>query len=273
MFELVNIREIISRQKHYGVTMNINAGLLINPSQLKVFTYEVESKDLSNIIIDLETMNDQNLNYIVYDQDEENIDGFLGHLEKTASSFPSITLNEAGLNKDMFEKFQPSDFFDFSNNILNAWKVNNNLLTIEELFPLRDHLLGLWKGDRNTFFEELWYMIKRNLATTELNIIFNDLIEGDTEKNEKNKLQVSYLQGDKTPNFGVAQEAQITLFDNLKENINANFEISEYDNEKGRLVILAKIDSSPIVIMANCTDCSGLQLSILSSLFTGLQGK
>lgn len=251
--------------------MNINAGLLINPSQVKVFTYNLDSKDFSNIVVDIDSIVDQNLNYMVYDREEENIETFLGTMEKLENSYPSISLNEAGINKEMFEQFQPSDFFEFSNNILNAWKVNNNLLTIEEMFPLRDHLRNLWVNDRNTFFEELWYMMKRNLATTELNIIFHDLIEGDAEKNEKNKLQVAYLKGDRTPNFNNAEEKEEAIFNTFKDKINNNFEINEYDAEKGRLVLLAKIDNSPIVMLANVTDASGLQLSILSGLFNGLQ--
>ncbi len=251
--------------------MNINAGLLINPSQVKVFTYNLESKDLSNVIIDVDTINEQNLNYVVYDQNENNIETFLSNMEKLSNRYPSISLNEAGLDKEMFEQFQSSDFFEFSSSILNAWKINNNLLTIEEIFSLRDHLKQLWNSDRNTFFEELWFIVKRNLATTNLNIIFHDLIEGDAEKNEKNKLQISYLQGDRLPNFYEAEAKEQAIFDSLKDSFNSVFEINEYNEEKGRLVLLAKVNSSPIVIMANCTDCSGLQLSIMSALFNGLQ--
>ena len=48
------------------------------------------------------------------------------------------------------------------------------------------------------------------------------------------------------------------------------FEITDYNKDKGQLVICATIKKSPVLIMANIYQLTRLQKSVLISLFQGL---
>ena len=69
----------------------------------------------------------------------------------------------------------------------------------------------LLTNDRNAFFEELWFILKTNLATHELNIIFHDLkepTEKQKEKGAKSQLCYSFVSGKKTPQIFDGKEKE-----------------------------------------------------------------
>ena len=151
------------------------------------------------------------------------------------------------------------------------WILQNNVSLIEEIFKVRNHLLNLWPNDRSGFFEELWFILKTNLGATNLKLIYNDMIKAKTE-NEKNKLVKIKVVGDRFPGLSSVDEADELVLKSYEKDFGNNFEITDYNKEKGQLVICASIKKSPVLIMTNVYQLTRLQKAILSSLFEGLNG-
>jgi hypothetical protein len=129
--------------------------------------------------------------------------------------------------------------------------------------------LSLWPNDRSGFFEELWFILKSNLGATNLKLIYNDLIKAKNE-NEKNKLVKVKIVGERFPEMTSVDEMDDMVLKNYEKDFGNIFEITDYNKEKGQLVICANIKKSPILIMTNVYQLTRLQKAILTSLFDGL---
>ena len=55
------------------------------------------------------------------------------------------------------------------------------------------------------------------------------------------------------------------------KDFNDVFSVTEFDSDQGHLVATARIELSPLLIMAKLNTFNQLQQSILIALFTGLQ--
>lgn len=148
--------------------------------------------------------------------------------------------------------------------------MGNNISLIDELFKTLEVLHKLWPNDRTAFFEQLWFIVKSNLAAKSLKLIYNDIILGKAE-NEKNKLIQACVDGKRMPNPTQGGELEAKIMGHYEKSFNQHFQISEYDKENGRLVLLARIKGSPVIMMAEVTQFTQLQKAILNSLFEGLQ--
>ena len=78
------------------------------------------------------------------------------------------------------------------------------------------------------------------------------------------------VQGKRYPELATCDEMDEQVLKSYEKDFGSLFEITDYNKEKGQLVICANIKKSPVLIMANIYQFTRLQKSLLSSLFEGL---
>lgn len=196
-------------------------------------------------------------------------DDFMSALESEIKFYPIRSNSEFGLNVDQFEKLSYDDAKKIFDRMRDNWILQNNISLIEEIFKVRNHLLGLWPNDRSGFFEELWFILRSNLGAANLKLIYNDMIKSKNE-NEKNKLVKVKVQGERYPELTSCDEMDEAVLKSYEKEFGNIFEITDYNKEKGQLVICGSIKKSPVLIMANVFQLSRLQKALLTSLFEGL---
>lgn len=196
-------------------------------------------------------------------------DDFMSALESEIKFYPIRSNNEFGINVEQFEKLSYEEAKKIFDRMRDNWILQNNISLIEEIFKVRNHLLGLWPNDRSGFFEELWFLLKSNLGASNLKLIYNDMIKSKNE-NEKNKLVKVKVQGERYPELTSCDEMDEMVLKSYEKDFGNIFEITDYNKEKGQLVICGSIKKSPVLIMANIYQLTRLQKSLLSSLFEGL---
>lgn len=201
--------------------------------------------------------------------DELKNDDFLTGLESELKFYPIRSSSEFSLNADLFEKMSYDDARIVFDKMRENWILQNNISMIEEMFKVRNHLLSLWPNDRAGFFEELWFILKTNLGATNIKLIYNDLIKAKNE-NDKNKLVKVKIIGERFPEMTSVDEMDEVVLKSYEKNFGNTFDITDYNKEKGQLVICGTIKKSPVLIMANVYQLTRLQKAIISSLFDGL---
>ena len=238
-----------------------------------IFDLNFKEQSMASRRVDLVTLPDEEIDSLFYDQNDEC--QTLGNIiQKEDKFYPIIPLQTLGLSKENCESLEFAELAQSYEKATTRWVLQNNIKQIEQLYPTIKYLKDLWVKDRNSFFEELWFIVKSNLATTELNIIFHDLkepSEKQAEKGEKPSLCYSYVKGNKLPHLFEGKESEEYLMKEYEAEFGQFFNITEYSSEKNQLIACAKIGLSPILIMARINSLNQLQQSVLIALFTGLQ--
>jgi hypothetical protein len=253
--------------------MLLRVALITSESHINVVELNVDKNTMDSKRIDSVGLPDENFDVLLYDQDDE-LSGLASSIEKEQKFYPIAPIQSLGISKSAFDDMGMDALVDLYNKVSSRWILNNNIKTIEQIYPTVTYLKDLWVKDRNSFFEELWFTLKTNLCTTNLNIIFHDLkepTEKQAEKGDKPKLCYSYVQGTKLPNLFEGKDKEAHLIKEYDAEFNNFFNITEYSKEKGQLTACAKIGLSPVLIMAKLPNFNQLQQSILIALFTGLQ--
>lgn len=222
----------------------------------------------NNRVIDLSEARQHPLQGYIYGEDLKSED-FLNGLENEIKFYPIRSQTEFSLSLESFEKLSYQEAKSIFDKMRENWILQNNISLIEELFKVRNHLLGLWPNDRSGFFEELWFILKTNLGASNLRLIYNDMVKSKQE-HEKNKLIKVKVQGDRYPELATCDEMDEQILKSYEKNFGSLFDITDYNKEKGQLVICANIKKSPVLIMANIYQLTRLQKSLLASLFEGL---
>jgi hypothetical protein len=173
------------------------------------------------------------------------------------------------------QDIQESYSFDELKNLVGQssqnWSLKNNLSTIEEMPKLVSHLKDLWNQDRTSFFEELWFIIKKNFATEELKIIFHDLQEDEISENKKKPRLINMaISGFHRGEFIGDDPTNDFLMKNFGLNPVDSLELIEFDREKGNWLFVTHINLSPIVIWGRSLNLSLLSHSILKGIISGL---
>ncbi len=252
--------------------MSIRVGFVKSNSQVILKELDMSSKSISSHLFDTVELKDKNLNFLLFNSSED-ISNLQDTLAEEGKFYPITSADSFGINKENFESLSYEDTLEIYTKVNTRWILNNNIKTIETLYSTTTYLKDLWVNDRNAFFEELWFILKTNLATHELTIIFNDLkepTEKQKEKGAKPELCHSYVKGEKTPQIfdGTAKENKV--MSDYEKDFNETFSITEFNSEQGHLVATARIDLSPLLIMAKLNSFNQLQQSILISIFSGL---
>ena len=224
----------------------------------------------SSKIIDINEAKTLPLQGFIFSEDLKN-DDFLVGLESELKFYPIRSNSEFGLTPEKFEKLSYEEGKVVFDKMRENWILQNNISLIEEMFKVRNHLLGLFPNDRSGFFEELWFILRSNLGATNLKLIYNDMIKAKTE-NEKNKLVKVKIIGERFPELTSVDEMDEAVLKSYEKEFGGALNITDYNKEKGQLVMCATIKKSPVLIMMNVYQLTRLQKAILTSLFEGLNG-
>jgi len=249
--------------------MDFNLLFTKNLQQGIVRTFK-HNESPSSKVIDLNEAKTFGLQGFIFAEDLKN-DDFLVGLENELKFYPIRSNSEFGLSAESFEKLSYDEARVVFDKMRENWILQNNISLMEEIFKVRNHLLGLWPNDRSGFFEELWFILRTNLGATNLKLIYNDMIKAKND-NEKNKLIKVKIVGERFPEMRSVDEMDEMVLKSYEKEFGSTFNITDYNKEKGQLVICATIKKSPVLIMTNVYQLTRLQKAILSSLFEGLNG-
>lgn len=255
--------------------MIISVGFVRSTSQVLIKELNWVQNSLENKIIDVTDLPDQNLQALFID-DNEHFSSLVSLLEKEKAYYPILDAKDEQLTQSAFESMAPQQFKDLYSKVLTRWTLHQNFNSVEHIWKITNHFRDLWKKDRLSFFEELWYWMKRNLGATDLSITFNDVEKTEekdenNEKKERPKLVNTLLSGSKKGNFlqGGPKEKELML--SYIDKFHEVFEVTEYNPQKGQFVATAQIERSPMIFMARTSQLNQLQRTVLAALFNGLQ--
>lgn len=255
--------------------MIISLGFVRSAGQILIKELDWAQNKLDSKLIDVTDLPDQNIQGL-YIEDNEHYSSLAGILEKEKSFYPIMDANDDQISFSTFESLPAQQFKDLYSKIINRWIMSQNLQTVEQFNAHINHFKSLWLKDRITFFEELWYWLKRNLGATDLTIIFNDVVKSEekdenNEKRERPKLVQSLISGTKKANFHQGGAKEKELMSHYVEKFHDIFEVTEFNPAKGQFVATAQIERSPMIFMSRTSQLNQLQKSVLSGLFNGLQ--
>lgn len=255
--------------------MIISLGFIRSSSQVLIKELNWIQNSIESKIIDVTDLPDQNLQGLFID-DNEHFSSLVSILEKEKAHYPILDARDENLGLSAFESMPAQQFKDTYLKILNRWTLHQNFSSVESMWKLTNHFRDLWKKDRLSFFEEMWYWMKRNLGATDLTIIFNDVISSEekdenNEKKERPKLTQALLTGVKKANFVPGSAKEKELMQSYLDKFHDVFEVTEFNPTKGQFVATAQIERSPIIFMARTAQLNQLQRTLLEGIFNGLQ--
>lgn len=258
-----------------GFCMIISLGFVRSSSQVLIKELNWQQNSLDSKIIDVTDLPDQNLQAL-FIQDNEHFSSLVSILEKEKAFYPIMDASDENLTLSSFESMPAQQFKDLYLKVLNRWTMHQNFNSIENSWKITNHFRDLWKKDRLSFFEEMWYWMKRNIGATDLTIIFNDVVstvekDENNEKKERPKLAQSLLSGSKKGNFQQGSAKEKELMQSYIDKFHDVFEVTEFNPAKGQFVATAQIERSPIIFMARTAQLNQLQRTLLASIFNGLQ--
>lgn len=248
--------------------MQFNVGFIKSENQFLLKTFNTEADDQGKIL-DLAEIKSADIQALFYESNLIESEELKSALLEDSKYFPIRSSEEVDVNFDNFEKLDFSSAKTIFSKVHDNWLLQNNVTLVEELFKVINHLNGLWPNDRTTFFEELWFILKSNLGAKSLRIIFNDIQMGKKE-HEKNKLIQVKIEGDRVPNPVEGGELEAKIMKNYEKDFHQTFDVIEYDEQKGQLVMTGTIKKSPVVVMAEVYELNRMQKAIIGSLFEGL---
>jgi hypothetical protein len=252
--------------------MIFNIGYTKNEYQISYFKVDTSLRTAELVTTDLDQIKELALNALFVDSSLDT--GALENLLNDEKKFyPIVSNNEFKIDYDNFQSLEFAEIEKIYHKMANRFVLSNNIKTIESLYSTISYLKDLWESDRHSFFEEFWFLIKTNLSTSSLNIIFHDLetTKSEEENSEKHKLIYSFIKGEKIPNLFTGSESEKNLMKEYEKEFQNIFTVTDYNGERNQLVIAANINQSPILLLAELPSFNQLQRSILIALFTGLQ--
>ena len=255
--------------------MIISIGFVRSASQVLIKELDWAQNSLDSRLIDVTDLPDFNLQAL-FIHDNEHFNSMVGLLEKEKAFYPILDAKDESLEYTAFENLPAQAFKDLYLKVLNRWTMHQNFNSLENIWSITNHLRDLWKKDRLSYFEEMFYWIKRNIGAVDLTIIFNDVIKSEekdenNEKKERPKLVQSLLSGTKKGNFHQGGTKEKELMQSYLDKFHDVFEITEFQATKGQFVATAQIERSPMIFMARVPQLNQLQRSLLTALFNGLQ--
>ena len=238
-----------------------------NSEKIILREFELGQTNTSKIV-DFNELKSNSIQGLLFSEDTKSEDLFI-ELEREIKFYPVRAAKEFNLSPDQFEKLNYDEAKKIFDRIRENWILQNNLITIEEIFKARNHLQGLWKNTRSDFFEELWFILKSNLGANSIRLYYNDIIKAKNE-NEKNRLIKVKVHGTRYPEPTTPDEADELVLKNYEKELIGPFSITEFNKEKGHLVMAGTIQKSPVLLMATIYQLTPVQKSLLIALFEGI---
>jgi len=255
--------------------MIISIGFIRSAGQVLIKELDCLQNSTSTKIIDVTDLADENIQGLFID-DNDHFNSLVGILEKEKSYYPILEAQSENLTLSQFESMGAQAFKDLFFKISARWCMHQNFTSLENMYGLVNHFKDLWKKDRITFFEEMWYWFKRNVGATDLTIVFNDVISSEekdenNEKKDRPKLVQSLLTGTKKANFHQGGAKEKELMQTYLDKFHEIFEITEFAPNKFQFVATAQVERSPMIFMARVAQLNQFQRSLLAAIFNGLQ--
>ncbi|OFZ25003.1 MAG: hypothetical protein A2381_13075 [Bdellovibrionales bacterium RIFOXYB1_FULL_37_110] len=248
--------------------MIFSIGFIKAKNKVLIKTFDlVGQTNLKTITID--EIKNEKVNLMILDV-LENENEIMSLLEEENKYYPICNASTLKLNEESFNQLSFQLARDIIKQAYANWVLNCNLKSLENLFVTLDHLKELMPNDRVDFFEELWFIIKRNLGAITLKLIFNN-IKPNEKGQAKSQLTQFRIDGVRLPSTHVGDEFEKSLMETYRPQMDHLFNITEYNKSQGQIVICALIKESPVIIMAELFDFTSLQKSLLTALFEGLQ--
>lgn len=247
--------------------MNFSIGILKSQQQFIHCKFQQDQGPTTQIL-PLEDINDEPLSGFLYKKELLN-EEIQAILMKQSELYPIRALEELGTDEESLVKAPFDQAYTLMNKIQNPWVLHNNLSLLDELFSVLTHLNQLWPNERTAFFEELWEILRKNLGTMELKIIFNSIEKG-TKENEKDKLVKAMISGTQKGNPMNGGEIEEQIMKHYESEFHKPFDIVDYKIDKSELVAVATIKKSPVLIMARAPQLTKLQKTLVKALFEGL---
>jgi hypothetical protein len=250
--------------------MNFQLAYIKNSQQIVLKDFGANQTQSKGKIMDIDELPKLNLQGLFLPEELLQDTEFLGSINSSTEVNPIRTAEEFGLDLDNFEALTTETASPYFKKVYESWILQNNLSLLEEMTNVYKHLNSLWANERTAFFEELWNIFKRNLGTSELTIIYNDVKKAKKE-GEKNKLIQVKVHGKLKANPVEGGDLEKDLMKNYENLFGPAFEVVEFNKEKGQLVALFTLKKSPVILMANVYGLTRLQKTILKTLIDGLQ--
>lgn len=255
--------------------MIISLGYVRSSSQALIREFDWVQNSIETKLIDVTDLPDHNLQGL-FIENTDHLNSMVNLLEKEKPFYPILDAKDENLSLTSFENLSTDKLKDLELKVVNRWTVYQNFNSIENLYSVTNHFKELWKKDRITFFEELWYWMKRNLGASDLTIVFNDVIhteekDENNDKKDRPKLVQSLLSGTKKAHFQQGGPREKELMQTYIDKFHDVFEVTEFNPAKGQFVATAQVERSPMIFMARLPQLNQLQKTLLTSLFNGLQ--
>lgn len=247
--------------------MDFSLAYLKNSEQFVLKSFSPDSKSQSKII-NFDDLKLEKVDGLIFDKELKSED-CESIFESEHKFYPVRSCGDLNIDANQFENLDHDNARIIFDKIRENWILQNNLNLMEEIFKTQKHLLNLFPNDRSGFFEELWFILKVNLGAKNLKLFYNDLIKAKSE-HEKNKLVKIKIVGSRYPEPTSIDDADELVLKHYEKDFGQIFDVTDYNKEKGQLVICATIKKTPVLIMANIFQFTRIQKALLTSLFEGL---
>ncbi len=238
--------------------MEFSLGYVSTNNQLDINTFSANQEKTSKRL-DLNDLNTINIDGLLINSEDCNIPG----IYENNKYYPLQEAKRYNISHSNFSELSFADASEIYDSMIEAWSLNNNVSLLSNLVETTNHLTSLWPNDRSAFFEEFWFLLKTNLGSSSLNLIYNDIIR---ERHSKNKLIKIKVSGNKNPESSTGSEVEDMLVENYKSDFGDSFNITEYDLNTKKLVITIMINKSPVLVMATKTELSPIKANIIKAL-------
>lgn len=250
-------------------SMNLSFGYIKNENQFLLKEFVSGTSDNKGKILDLEDLATTPVQAVIYPEELNQSQSLISVLSDVKKFAPIKSDKEIGFAIDQFESMNFEQMQTVFTKTRDNWVLNNNLSLMENLFATIDHMTTLLHADRTAFFEELWFILRSNLGTSSLTVIFNDLKKA-TKEHEKDKLIRVKVEGEILPSPLPGDDFSDQVMKHYESSFHAGLEFVAFDTDKGELVATVTILKSPVLMMAKVASLTRLQKATLAALFDGI---
>ena len=205
----------------------------------------------------LDQLSDKSFHAVIISQQDDQLPAISTWIEENRSRVPIDSGSIFTGPIDKLANMEYTQARELLSGLQGGWVVSNNIEQIRTIFDTTDSL------------QKLWDIIHKNMATTALTIIYHDLVPKEEKK--RDKLQLISATGEMRPTISQTDQWGTLLMENYSKSFEQHFFITEYNRERGEMVICASIDRSPVVIMLKSDQITPLSKAVIETVFTGMQ--
>lgn len=249
--------------------MDLRIAFLKNQNQILIRHFNLKEGTSSSKIVNLETIDKEVITCLLVDQANLETEEVKNEILTGAKFYAIRDASDFKMNFDQFEKLSNQEASALFSKINQTWTLQNNISLLENMHTIVSHMNKLFPNDRTSFFEELWFLVKKNLGALDLKIVYNDI--KPSEKNEvKNTLIQVVVEGNRVPNPKEGGAFEKGLMENYSDEFLQAFNIVEFIPDKGQMVIAGNIKKSPYLMMVSAHEITRLSQAVVKNLLFSL---